>query len=152
MSININRKHVLEREAIINDIDPDFARAIIWVESEGESKAISKTGCRGIAQINKGNSVYFGHAHDEMHEDEKALPVMFRLLKEARDYWENNKTLKNKESWQMWVLREYAKGRGIAKKNFLAGQPYAYKVLQVYKAIKAGQFDQVKLEKINGEA
>lgn len=152
VSISFSRKHVLEREAKINDIDPDFARAIIWVESRGDSTAVSKTGCKGIAQINRGNSVVFGHPHDEMHDDEKALPVMFRLIRESKNYWEKNIDLKKQEPWETWVLREYSKGRRIASRNFLAGKSYARLVLEVYRAIKAGKFEEAKLSKINGEA
>lgn len=162
MSINFERKHIIERESKINEIDPDFVRAIIWIESQGDSKAISVTGCKGIGQVNKGNAKYFGYEHKEMHDDEKNLMVMLRLIKESRDFYQGEaaKAIRKQESLQEWILREYNVGRGIAMKNFLAGKSYAKMVLLAYKAIKSGSFQmsinnrvrKIDLAKINGEA
>lgn len=162
MSINFERKHILEREAKINDVDPDFVRAIIWVESQGDSKAISISGCKGIGQVNRGNAKYFGYEHLEMHDDEKNLMVMLRLIKEARDFYQGKTAgfLRQKESLNEWILREYNVGRGVATKNFLAGKSYAKAVMQVYNAIKSGSLTfetkgrirKIDLAKINGEA
>jgi soluble lytic murein transglycosylase-like protein len=160
MSINLERKNYIHAEAKINDIDPDLIRAIIWIESQGESKAISETGCRGISQINRGNAIHFGYKHDEMHDDKKALQVMARLLKESRDYYYSNNKLKKQESLITWMLREYNVGREVARKNFLAAKSYAVLVNSVYEAIKKGTFQIVKngkphkidIAKINGEA
>lgn len=160
MSINLERKNYIHAEAKINDLDPDLIRAIIWVESQGDSKAKSPTGCRGISQINRGNAIHFGHNHDDMHDDEKALQVMARLLKESRDYYHSNNKIKKQESLLSWMLREYNVGRGVARQNFLAAKSYAVLVNSVYEAIKKGTFQIVKngkahkinLAKINGEA
>jgi len=162
MSINFERKHIIERESKINEIDPDFVRAIIWIESQGDSNAISVTKCKGLGQINKGNANYFGYEHHEMFDDEKNLMVMLRLIKESRDFYQSEaaKLIRKQESLQEWILREYNVGRGVAMKNFLAGKSYAKMVLLAYKAIKSGTFQmsinnrvrKIDLAKINGEA
>lgn len=160
MSINFDRKRIIETESKINQVDPDLFRAIIWIESQGDSAAISPTGCRGIGQINKGNAKTFGHEHEDMHKDEFSIPISLRLIKESRDYYFSNKELKKKESLEEWILREYNVGRGVALKNFLAGKSYAKLVLLVYRAIKDGSLKvkinnklvKIDLAKINGEA
>lgn len=157
--VNFGRIDFLEREAKINGFDPDFGRAIIWVESRGNSDAISPTGPRGIAQITRANARYFGYQHEDMHNDEKAIQVMFRLLHEAREYYKKEKTL-HKEDVKKYILREYNKGRSFATRNHLAGVSYARQVLYVYEAIKkgnsfvyiGGEKHKIDLSKINGEA
>ena len=160
MSINSDRKRIIETESKINEVDPDFVRAIFWVESQGDSMAISKTGCRGVGQINRGNAHTFGYKHEDMHKDEISIPITLRLIKESTDYFYSNKEIKNKETLSEWILREYNVGRGVASRNFLAGKSYAKLVLLVYKAIKDGSFEvkinnklvKIDLAKINGEA
>lgn len=160
MTVNFNRKRIIEREAKLNKLDPDWLRAIIFIESRGDSSAISETGCRGITQINRGNAKYFGYEHEEMHDDEKALIVAARLNKESRDYYKTNPKLQKQESEQTWLAREYSKGRGKALNNFLVGLDYARNLIKVYQAIKAGaqlvslngRIEKIDLDKINGEA
>jgi soluble lytic murein transglycosylase-like protein len=162
MSINLERKHFIEREAKINDIDPDLIRAIIWVESRGDSNAISPTKCKGLGQVNKGNANFFGFEHKEMFEDDKNLLVMTRLLREAADYYNKRLagTKKTTDCVTTWMLREYNKGRRVALNNFLAGKSYATLVMNVYQAIKSGNLEivvknkltKIDLSKINGEA
>ena len=160
MTINFNRNHVIEREAALNNLDPDWLRATIFVESRGNSDAISPTGCRGITQINKRNAEYFGYSHKEMHDDEKALIVAARLTKEAEAFYHKSPAIKKGESLNSWLAREYNKGRGVARHNFLAGLAYSRNLNKVYKAIKDGvsevalngKIEKIDLAKINGEA
>lgn len=127
------RLTALQREAVINDIDPDLMLAIIFVESRGDSEAVSSANAKGIAQIMKANAKYYGFEHKEMFEDDKNLQVAYRLLYEAREYHKKNKL---KEDQLQFMLREYTAGRFNVLRNHLAGLSYAKLVKHVYKAIK----------------
>lgn len=127
------RLSVLQREAVINDIDSDLMLAIIFVESRGNSEAVSSANAKGIAQIMKANAKYYGFEHKEMFEDDKNLQVAYRLLYEAREFHKKNKL---KENQLQFMLREYTAGRSNVLKNHLAGLSYAKLVKHVYAAIK----------------
>jgi soluble lytic murein transglycosylase-like protein len=112
---------IIEREAAINSIEPDLIRAIIKVESDWKSDAVSHKNCRGLMQVNPEHLKYFGFKSvEDLHDDEKNIMAGARLLREELDRFGN----------EFDALRAYNCGSPKIRKGSSCGISYAKEVLQ----------------------
>jgi soluble lytic murein transglycosylase-like protein len=112
---------IIEREAAINDIDAGLIRAIIKVESDWKSDAVSHKDARGLMQVMPEHLKYFGFKSvNDLHDDEKNIMAGTRLLREELDRFGN----------EVDALRAYNCGSPRITKGSKCGIVYAKKVLQ----------------------
>lgn len=105
---------IIEREALINGIEPKLIRAIINVESAGNPLSVSHKGARGIMQVMPEHLDYFGYKQGDLFDVEKNIMAGTRLLKEELNRFGN----------EFDALRAYNCGRPKAKKNKRCGIHY----------------------------
>jgi soluble lytic murein transglycosylase-like protein len=111
---------IIEREAAINDLDASLIRAIIKVESDWKSDAVSHKNARGLMQVMPEHLKYFGlKSVDELHDDEKNIMAGTRLLREELDRFGN----------EVDALRAYNCGSPRVRRGSSCGSSYAKKVL-----------------------
>jgi soluble lytic murein transglycosylase-like protein len=112
---------IIEREAAINDLDADLIRAIIKVESDWKSDAVSHKDARGLMQVMPEHLKYFGFKSvNDLHDDEKNIMAGTRLLREELDRFGN----------EVDALRAYNCGSPRIRKGSSCGISYAKKVLE----------------------
>jgi soluble lytic murein transglycosylase-like protein len=112
---------IIEREAAINDLDASLIRAIIKVESDWKSDAVSHKNARGLMQVMPEHLKYFGFKSvDELHDDEKNIMAGTRLLREELDRFGN----------EVDALRAYNCGSPRVRRGSSCGIGYAKKVLE----------------------
>ena len=115
---------IIEREAIINNVEPQLIKAIIKIESSGRPEAISEKNCRGLMQINPEHLDYFGFNEvEELHDVENNIQAGVRLLKEELDRFGNVTD----------ALRAYNCGAPGAMRYKNCGRNYAGLVLETLK-------------------
>lgn len=80
---------IVEREAKINNIEPNLILAIIKVESHGNPLAVSNKGARGIMQVMPEHRKYFGLNEGDLFDAEKNIMAGTRLLREELNRFGN---------------------------------------------------------------
>lgn len=109
---------VIEREAKVNNVSPELIRAIIRVESNWDSKAVSPVGAMGLMQVMPEHLRYFGYKKQDLFEPEKNIAAGVRLLREELDRFGNEHD----------ALRAYNCGSPRAKRS-RCGESYARRVI-----------------------